>query len=853
MGAPAAPTLDKGEHAMVERYEFMFYELMWRSYRQNAPYFLPWWVQMYFRRWSDNFDQGLFSSKEGAFCSNAYYRYWNMVGVKDYTQESLVGQCGELEPVYDEYTLLHLLFDPASGKLYFPQDPAAGGVKQSFKDGYLPIIETSWESAAGIELSQSIHATVIGASQRSAVLSEYTLSSADGSEKKLWFCLALMPFGPTGFKRHDSAGRDNMDRLINKLTFNPAASLSEPRLLVNDNTIGPVFSRPPDRFGLYGNGTSWDDPQNYITNGPFNDLAARGGLNGATVAVDYIAGMCTALFAWQLDLTGAAPFLLDVRLPVDDFRSPADLAALIAAPAETLKSDNLAFWTDKLDRQGVQIAFTPVVSHLFDLFRICRANILILSDNGAIHPGPTIYDDFWVRDSSVEGIAAALAGDGNLALRQYADHYPTVFNQSEEWIGPVSTKGFFGGTHEKNDCEWDSNGEALWAIGKFDRIKSGNFGTGMFYPYVLDGARWIRDNRSVYGLLNSGWSAEHIGDKDKPHYWDDFWGIAGLYEAARLGERMGAPETGEIWASYHSLASATADSIRWVLGEQRRLGQWQTFIPTGPGDVNRNDSTMVGALDYFHPCRLYMGAKLGADIDWAARMTLETIWGEMVKLGGGFFHESAWNCFGPYLTLQLAHAFLYIGDVARMDACLAWAVGNAAYAKVSRGVGGGEWEVVQGGWNEQHCLPIATDFDWFPDRSWYMGDIPHGWACAEFMLLIRDLLFFEADEDGSGHIFIAPGVPAHWLLSGGNAIKLSQAPTIFGGEFGYSLQHDPVARTIVIEITSAPQQSVWYGFRSPFGGKVSSAVTTGGAGQPIINGLDLVLPAGMDRLTLTYV
>ncbi len=57
-------------------------------------------------RWSDAFDSGLFDTKEGAFASNANYRYWNMVGVKDYRQESLVGQCGEIEPVYDKYCLI---------------------------------------------------------------------------------------------------------------------------------------------------------------------------------------------------------------------------------------------------------------------------------------------------------------------------------------------------------------------------------------------------------------------------------------------------------------------------------------------------------------------------------------------------------------------------------------------------------------------------------------------------------------------------------------------------------------------------------------------------------------------------
>jgi hypothetical protein len=159
-----------------------------------------------------------------------------------------------------------------------------------------------------------------------------------------------------------------------------------------------------------------------------------------------------------------------------------------------------------------------------------------------------------------------------------------------------------------------------------------------------------------------------------------------------------------------------------------------------------------------------MGAKLGHDIDVAARMTLETIWGHFID--GGFRHDSAWNAYGPYLTLQLAHAFLLIGDVNRMDQCLFWSVNNAAFAKVSRDAGSssGNAKVVLGAWNEQHCYPIAKDFAEVPSRSWYMGDIPHGWACAEFMLLSRDIFFFEADEDGTPHTYIAPGSLPHWLV-----------------------------------------------------------------------------------------
>lgn len=49
---------------------------------------VPWWAQQAFRHRSDDFDTGTYESKEAAFTSNALYRYWHTVGVKDHRQES---------------------------------------------------------------------------------------------------------------------------------------------------------------------------------------------------------------------------------------------------------------------------------------------------------------------------------------------------------------------------------------------------------------------------------------------------------------------------------------------------------------------------------------------------------------------------------------------------------------------------------------------------------------------------------------------------------------------------------------------------------------------------------------------
>lgn len=831
-----------------QTHEWMFYEVMWRIQGRGCPLPLPWWVQQYFRRWTDAFDAGLFASREGAFASNANFRYWNMIGVKDAPQECLVGQAGEIEPVYDEYALSFFLFDPASRQLDFPQFVPAARVdtplRQRLDNGYLPVVITTWQSCFGCEVEETAFAAPVGPDQKVAVFARFKLRHTQAVPVSLLVGLVVSAAGPTGFQRHDRAGRYFYDRRLTFLQYLPA----EQRLLVNSSD-GPLFDPPPACFSTYGNGNSFD-PDHYLDQNPYNHLVTTGVLNGWEIAVDNIAGLCSGAFVWPVNLSPDHPdAAFEARLPVDDFRGPGDTAMLRAANASSLESANRAWWINKLDAGGFQATLPPRVAHLWDLFRICRSNLLILTDDGQIHPGPTIYDEFWIRDSSVEAIACALAGDQNLARRQLGYWHPDLFNFGHEHSDGVSLYGFFGGTHEKNDREWDSNGEALWAFGRFDRILggAGNFGRGLFTPYIIDGARWIRDNRTQFGLLHSGWSAEHLGDKHQPHYWDDFWGLAGLWEAARLAQRIGAGEAGEIWHAYDSLRDATANSIRWVLDQQRRRGHWETFIPTGPGDVGRLDSTMVGTLAYFHPCRLYDGAKLGADVDHAARVTLDTIQHHFVD--GGFRHDSAWNCYGPYLTLQLAHAFLLVGDVQRMDQCLLWLAGNAAYPSVSRENSPTPWQVALGPWNEQHCYPISKDFREIPRQPWYMGDIPHGWACAEFIMLLRDILFFESDEDGDAHVYVAPGVMPHWL-GDGESVGVADAPTIFGQSFGYRLTHHASARHVEISITQPPPAHVRLVYPCRFGSGVESIVADGNAVP--VSGRDVRLPRGTTAATIAY-
>ncbi|MDT9694860.1 hypothetical protein [Streptomyces sp. P17] len=207
---------------------------------------------------------------------------------------------------------------------------------------------------------------------------------------------------------------------------------------------------------------------------------------------------------------------------------------------------------------------------------------------------------------------------------------------------------------------------------------------------------------------------------------------------------------------------------------------------------------------------------------------------------GGFRHDAAWYAYGPYLTLQLAHAYLLAGNPERMDALLGWTVGAGSPFVAGR-------SAALGAWNEQHAYPVASDFREVPFPRWYMGDIPHGWAAAEYPLLIRDILFFEADEDRDRHLYIAPGVRPHWV-PGGAPVGVDAAPTLFGSPFGYRLGHDPAERTVTVEITEAPE-GVRFVCPCAFG-EVRS-VSADGRERPA-TGRDVRVPAGIWRFSVTY-
>jgi hypothetical protein len=262
-------------------------------------------------------------------------------------------------------------------------------------------------------------------------------------------------------------------------------------------------------------------------------------------------------------------------------------------------------------------------------------------------------------------------------------------------------------------------------------------------PSVHRGARWIRRKRrerrrrgpEVQGLLPAGISAEHFGPFDF-YYWDDLWAWRGLVDATTLFRGVGEEEKAAAFG-------AVADELRAAIFASlelaaQRLGQ--KVIPAGP--TRGLDAGMIGCLAACFPLRL-----LPADDPWISA-TLDTI-RERFCVGDAFFQGISHTGLGTYLTLQLAFVELETGD-------------DRAWTRL-------RW-----------MLDAATPTFTWPEAihpqlgGGCMGDGHHGWAAADFLSLVRNLL---VRETANGDIDLMTIVPPGWA---GQPVEVRNAPTQAG-------------------------------------------------------------------------
>ena len=336
-----------------------------------------------------------------------------------------------------------------------------------------------------------------------------------------------------------------------------------------------------------------------------------------------------------------------------------------------------------------------------NLQEIIEANtltLLQLQDKNFVSPGPYLYHHFWFRDAAP--ILHALDRLG---------YHKRVRQSINTFTEKMTGDGFFRGP----EGEWDSNGEALWLVEKHFELSPSPLWLNNYYPVIRKAAQWIIkkradsiDSSSTHrGLMPKSLSAEHFGTTDQ-YYWDTFWSLAGLRAASRLASHAGKDNDAKFFTGQVLLFER--DIHRSLRKTAERLGS--EVIPTSP--FRPFDEGAVGSLAGIYPLQIHALA------EQQFSTTLKTFDARFVD-ENGYYHPFIHSGYNPYLTLHIAHSYLLLGEIRR-----AWEIAGTIFRRCT----------------PPYSLPEAIH----PKTGGgSMGDGHHGWAAAEIVLFLLDVIIHE--------------------------------------------------------------------------------------------------------------
>lgn len=424
-------------------------------------------------------------------------------------------------------------------------------------------------------------------------------------------------------------------------------------------------------------------------------------------------GMATAAAMFRLDHDGKRS--LDWRLPL---------------PIESVEPSG-ARRLSKVSRTWPQTVegtarLTVPDSHYQYLYESAVRTLLLLSADEIV-PGPYTYRRFWFRDASLMMNALIVLGLGERCV-QALQRFPERQDRH--------------GCFRSQEGEWDSNGQVLWIYGRYRRCFHQQL-PAQWKDAIYKGAAWIGRKRretgsqgAHAGLLPPGFSAEHFGPIDW-YYWDDLWGVAGLDAAADLAAARGDAEQAQRFrAERNDFMAAILRSLDAAAAGQAR-GAWPA------ASYRRLDSGAIGLLAADYPLQLVQAGHepLLRTIDYFRQHCFHR---------GAFFQDMIHSGINAYLTLTIAQVLLRAGD--------------ASYRELIDAVAGlasptGQWP--------EAIHPHTT--------GGCMGDGQHGWAAAEWILMIRNLF---VREEGDA-LLLGSGLFPRWLEQQGE-VAFGPTPTPWG-------------------------------------------------------------------------
>jgi hypothetical protein len=661
--------------------------------------------------------------------------YWTVIGVNGGHTKAVINEEGMLEVGRGGFSIEPFLF--TNGALMTWHEVQTS---QVLAEGYLPIPSVIWR---GEDLIFTVTAFASGTADASTLYARYRVENVGAQHRGVELFLALRPFQVV--PPWQSLNMVGGVTPIRQLTFDAHT--------VSVNGAAEVVSlTPPDRFGA----ATFEE-------GPVVDFLLEGKVPLATQVADPM-GFASGALQYGLQIPPGGHQDVYLAVPSHGVEpAPASAGGEDAATRFTRALEaTTRTWEALLGR--VDFELPPIARPVARVVKSALAHILLGRDGPAIQPGPRNYARAWIRDGSLMSTALLEMGfteEVREFIRWYAQY------QSPDGRVPccVDRRG------PDPVPENDSNGELVYTIADYYRYTRDVGFLSEMWPAVVravDSIDVLRQQRmtsafrqpgkqAYFGLLPQSISHEGYAAHPVHSYWDDFFALRGLKDAATLAAVVGDDDRAARFAAlrdafrddlYASIARTMAQhKIDYIPGSVE-LGDFDatsTAIAVSPVDelANLPQPALTRTFDMYYDV---VQQRLGARPDWDA--------------------------FTPY-ELRNVGVLVRLGQRQRAAAVL------DALLAARRPIAWNQWQEVV--WRDA-------------DAPKFIGDMPHGWVASGFIRSVRSMLVYDRESDQA--LVLAAGVPAEWVM-GESGVTVKRLPTRYG-VLNYTLRNETPSRVRMV-------------------------------------------------------
>jgi len=360
------------------------------------------------------------------------------------------------------------------------------------------------------------------------------------------------------------------------------------------------------------------------------------------------------------------------------------------------------------------------------------AHVLVTRSGAALQPGPRRYTRSWIRDGTI--MSAALLRTGRVAeVREFI-----------RWYAPYQrADGFVPCCVDVNGPDWlvehDSHGQLIALMADYYRFSADEALVLELWTCIDAAVGCIAGLLEADGLMPI--SVSHEGYLAQPvhSYWDDFWALRGVRDAVELARVLGKDDLATRWQVLATRMAAGLFSSIERTRKEHNLNfipgsiEWADFDPTSTANaialLDMLDELDRGAVEQTFDRYLY---------DWRRKRS-----GALV-----------WQNYTPY-EIRIIGAFVRLE---RREAALELLRFFLADRR-------------QPAWNQ------------WPEIAWrdtrapaHLGDLPHTWIAAEYVLAVRSLFAYEYPAEKA--LVLAAGLAPEWLT--GSGVHVARMPTLYG-------------------------------------------------------------------------